>query len=226
MMFKGYSLFFKGNHCLVFDFEDNLIVKVEMVDKAFPLDGKFDSANFASKDESWLWHKRYGHFNYATLKYMYEKGLTKDLTKISLSKEVCESCQMGKVHRKAFPKNATWRATEKLELVHTDVCGPMQTSSLGHSKYFVFFIDDLTRMTWVYFLKNKSQVFSVFKKFKVFVERQSGCKLKALRSDNGGEYISNEFNKYCEDIGVDHKLTVSYSPENKMSLREEEQDSC
>uniref|UniRef100_A0A0V0HMV8 Putative ovule protein n=1 Tax=Solanum chacoense TaxID=4108 RepID=A0A0V0HMV8_SOLCH len=144
---------------------------------------------------------------------MYEKGLTKDLPEISLSKEVCESCQMGKVHRKSFPKSATWRATEKLELVHTDVCGPMQASSLGHNKYFVLFIDDLSRMTWVYFLSNKSQVFSVFKKFRAFTERQSGCKLKALRSDNGGEYTSNEFNKYCEDMGIDHKLTVSYSPE-------------
>jgi len=68
-------------------------------------------------------------------------------------------------------------------------------------------------MTWVYFLSNKSQVFSVFKKFRAFAERQSGCKLKALRSDNGGEYTSNEFNKYCKDMGIDHKLTVSYSPE-------------
>ncbi|XP_055814259.1 uncharacterized protein LOC129883665 [Solanum dulcamara] len=121
----------KGKHCLVFDSKDSLIVKVEMVDKSFPLDGKFDSANFASMDDSWLWHKRYGHFNYATLKSMYEKDLTKELPEISLSKEVCEACQMGKVHSKSFPKSATWRATEKLELGHTDVCGPMQTSSLG-----------------------------------------------------------------------------------------------
>ena len=52
------------------------------MDKTFLLDGRFDSANFASKDESWLWHKRYGHFNYASLKSMYEKVLTKDLTDI------------------------------------------------------------------------------------------------------------------------------------------------
>lgn len=115
MMSKGYSYF---------ESKDSLIVKVEIVDKMFPLDRKFDSANFASTDESWLWHKRYGHFNYATLKYTHEKVLTKDLPKMSLSKKVCESCQMGTVHKKAFPKNATLRATKKLELVHIDVCGP------------------------------------------------------------------------------------------------------
>ncbi|XP_060178023.1 uncharacterized protein LOC132607958 [Lycium barbarum] len=72
MMSKGYSLFFKGKHCLVFDSEDSLVAKVRMVNKIFPLDGNLDSANFASLDESWLWHKRYWHFNYATLKSIYE----------------------------------------------------------------------------------------------------------------------------------------------------------
>ncbi|XP_055814518.1 uncharacterized protein LOC129884204 [Solanum dulcamara] len=61
--------------------------------------------------------------------------------------------------------------------------------------------------------KFDSANFAIFKNFKAFVERQSGCKLKSLRSDNGGEYTSNEFNKYCEEMGIDHKLTVSYSPE-------------
>lgn len=82
---------------MIFDSEDNLNINVEMEDNIFPLDGRFDSANFASKDESCLCHKRYGHFNYATLKCMYEKGLTKDLLDISLSKEACKSCQIGKV---------------------------------------------------------------------------------------------------------------------------------
>lgn len=121
-MSKGYSLFFKRKYFLIFDFEDSLIVKVEMMDKIFPLDGKFDSANFASTDETWLWYKRCGHFNYGILKsIMYGKGLTKDLPKISLFKEVCESFQMGKVYRTTFLKNSTWRATQKLELVYTDV---------------------------------------------------------------------------------------------------------
>ncbi|XP_047256189.1 uncharacterized protein LOC124888949 [Capsicum annuum] len=96
---KG-SVFFQTN-------QDTLIDKVEMVDRIFPVDEKFDNVNFVRLDDSWLWHRRYGHFNYATLRSMYEKGLTKDLPKISLSKEVCGSCKMGKAHRKAFPKSAT-----------------------------------------------------------------------------------------------------------------------
>ena len=88
--------------------------------------------------------------------------------------------------------------TEKheLELVHTDVCGPMHTSSLGHNKYFVLLIDDLKRMSWMYFQSNKSQVLSFFKKFRAFAERQCGCTLKVIRLDNGGKDTSNEFKTY------------------------------
>ena len=94
------------------------------------------------------------------------------------------------------------RAKEKLELVHTNVCGPMRIASIGQNKYFILFIDDLTRMTWVYFLNSKSQVFFVFKKFKALVENQSGCRIKTLKSDNGKEYTSSQFDQFCEDCGI------------------------
>ncbi|KAJ4728947.1 Retrovirus-related Pol polyprotein from transposon TNT 1-94 [Melia azedarach] len=127
--------------------------------------------------------------------------------------KVCESCQMGKLHRFPFPSQAKWKATEKLELVHSDVCGPMQTPSLNQNRYFILFVDDFTRMTWVYFMNIKSQAFSCFKKFKSLAETQSGVKVKKLRTNNGKEYISNEFDKFCEDAGIQHQLTVPYSPQ-------------
>lgn len=95
----------------------------------------------------------------------------------------------------------------------------MHTSYLGQNNYFKFFIDDLKKISWVYFLSDKSQAFSVFNKFKAFVERQSGCKLKTLRSKNGGDYTLKEFNKYCEGMWIDYKLTISYSPERMESER-------
>ena len=74
----------------------------------------------------------------------------------------CERCIMEKQHRKSFPKGVSWRATLLLELTHTDNCGPMKTLSLGNERYFLIFIDNFSRMTWVYFLKEKSEAFAIF----------------------------------------------------------------
>lgn len=60
------------------------------------------------------------------------------------------------MYRRSFPKGSLWKAKEKLELVHTDLCGPIRTTSLSGNKYFILFVDDLTRMTWIYFLSRKS----------------------------------------------------------------------
>ena len=76
----------------------------------------------------------------------------------------------------------------------------MSTTSLSNNVYFALFIDDFSRMTYVYFLKIKSQVLSVFKSFKKMVETQSDQKVKVLRTDNGGEYTSKEFNVFCKKL--------------------------
>ncbi|CAL9011628.1 unnamed protein product [Prunus brigantina] len=101
---------------------------------------------------------------------------------------------------------------EHLELIHSDVCGPMQTTTKAGNCYFLTFIDDCTRMCWVYFLRHKSDVFHVFNKFKATVELQNGYKVKKLRSDRGGEYTSKEFNRFCDEMGMERQLTVAYSP--------------
>ncbi|CAL2253623.1 unnamed protein product [Prunus armeniaca] len=120
---------------------------------------------------------------------------------------------MGKNQREAFPQESKWRANEPLGLIHSDICGPMQTPSLGGNRYFITFIDDYSRMCWVYFLRNKSDAFHVFKKFKVMVELQCGYHVKRLRTDRGGEFNSHEFVQFCEELGIERQLTISYSPQ-------------
>ena len=116
--------------------------------------------------------------------------MVQGLPEIHTEMDTCESCIMGKQRRKSFPKGVSWRASVFLDLIHTDICGPMKTPSLGSKRYFLIFIDDFSRMTWVYFLKEKSEAFTIFKKFKVLVEKQKGCSIKITRSDRGGEYTS------------------------------------
>ena len=101
-----------------------------------------------------------------------------------------------------------------LEAVYTDVCGPFEIESLGGNRYFVTFIDDYSRKLWIYLLKRKSEVFDVFKNFKVLAERQSDEKLKLLRSDGGGEYTSNEFHEFCQTTGIIHEVVAPYTPQH------------
>jgi transposase InsO family protein len=124
----------------------------------------------------------------------------------------CESCILGKHKRDNFP-TSSHREKEHLELVHTDLCGPMQTQSIGGSFYFLTFIDDFSRKIWIYFLKNKSETFSKFKEFKAEAEKQSGKFVKVLRSDGGGEYNSKDFAYFCRQQGIIMQTTTRYTPQ-------------
>jgi len=93
-----------------------------------------------------------------------------------------------------------------------DIAGPQRTPSLG-SLYYVVFIDDFSRMYWIFFLKHKLEVVQVFWNFKARVENESGCKIQNLRSENGKEYTSNSFNSFCEEAGIQHQLTAPYTPQ-------------
>ena len=127
--------------------------------------------------------------------------------------QVCETCQQGKQTKLPFQANRVRRANQKLQLIHTDVCGPMKTDSLSGNRYFLLFIDDYTRMCWVYFIRLKSEVFDVFTQFKALVENQCNLSIKALRSDNGGEYTSSQFVEFCNSTCIERQLTLPHTPQ-------------
>ncbi|KAG8491216.1 hypothetical protein CXB51_014346 [Gossypium anomalum] len=212
---KGYSLIFKNGSCVIKDFLGQETAIVPMADKCFMLDvSQLEKKAYSSQTESaGLWHKRLGHVNFKSLDLLHRLGLAKDMTKVEPLEGICDVCQLGKQARKPFPVDQAWRAREKLELVHSDICGPMKTPSLNGSKYFVLFIDDLTRFCWIFFLKQKSDVFEAFVKLKALAENQVGCRIKALRTDNGAEYLSERFKRLCEQAGIQHQLTTVYTPQ-------------
>ena len=104
-----------------------------------------------------------------------------------------EGCIFGKQKRVSFYKVFRELKTKKLELVYTDIWGPSIVTSLGSSNYYMTFINDSSRKVWVYFLKNKFDVFDAFKRWKAMVENETDLKVKTLQSDNGGEYLDADF---------------------------------
>ncbi|GJX38771.1 retrotransposon protein, putative, ty1-copia subclass [Tanacetum coccineum] len=115
--------------------------------------------------------------------------------------------------RKSFPHRPE-RATDLLGIIHTDVCGPLRHVSRQGASYFITFRDDYRRYGYVYLLKHKHEVFETFKVFKNEVENQLGKTIKALRSDQGGEYISQEFKDYLKACGIVQQLTPPYTPQH------------
>jgi len=171
-----------------------------------------DSLNIVEREASQnLWHQRLGHMSEKGLSTLVKKELITFVK--GIAPDPCNHCLFGKQHRVSFSYSST-RRSELLSLVHSDVCGPLEVESLGGNKYFLTFIDDASRKVWVYFLKTKDQVFNHFKLFHTMVERETGKKLKCLRSDNGGEYTSKEFDAYCGRYGIRHEKTVPRTPQH------------
>ncbi|GKB10472.1 retrotransposon protein, putative, ty1-copia subclass, partial [Tanacetum coccineum] len=140
-----------------------------------------------------------------------QEGLLKSTDDESFDQ--CVSCLSGKMTRKSFPHRPE-RATDLLGIIHTDVCGLLRHVSRQGASYFITFTDDYSRYGYVYLLKHKHEVFETFKVFKNKVENQLGKTIKALRSDRGGEYISQEFKDYLKACGIVQQLTPPYTPQH------------
>ena len=100
-----------------------------------------------------------------------------------------------------------------LELLHSNVCGPMSTQAKGGYKYFITFTNDYSRFDYMYLMKEKSEAFEKFKEFRDEVENQLGKHIKAIRSDHGGKYIFGDFKDYLTENGIISELTAPGTPQ-------------
>jgi hypothetical protein len=207
----------ENNSLSLSDTNRRLIACVQMMkNRMFPLNLniKIDKCFIGLiKNESWRWHLRFGHLHFNGLKLLSSGGIVHGLPQIDSSNHVCGGCVLGKQSRLSFPSGIAWRAKALLQLLHTDICGPLDPISFGGNKYFITFIDDFSRKSWAYFLKEKSSTLVVFKNFKALAEAESNCKLVTVKSDRGGEYTSNAFQDCCRENGIRHQLIVAYTPQ-------------
>lgn len=211
----GLNVKFDANGAVVQREDRTIVLNALRRDNMFVATDSATERNYAVNNISKVWHNRYGHLNYKSLHDLSNKKMVKGMN-VNKNKNYqtnCKTCMLSKIHVLSFPKVSETITKELLEVVHSDVCGPFRIKSVGGAKYFVTFIDDKSRRIFVYFMKNKSEVFDKFKIYKAQVENQTGCKIKTFRTDNGREYVNSSFESYLTVEGISRQLTVPYTPQ-------------
>ncbi|CAA0818610.1 Uncharacterized mitochondrial protein AtMg00810, partial [Striga hermonthica] len=155
-----------------------------------------------------LWHKRLGHCSYEIVKSVLKScNQSFDLnTNVTL----CSICVVSKIHKLPFNDSET-EYTLPFELVHSDLWGPSPIKSKTSHLYYLNFVDQFTKFTWIFFLKQKFEVFDIFLHFKTMVETQFGFKIKNLQTDWGGEYRS--LDPFLQSNGITHRVSCPYTPQ-------------
>lgn len=211
---KGYIVKFDEHTCDIVNANGDIMAVAKPRNNIYSLVQPVNIAYSCKSDTTSVWHRRLGHLNRVSMKLLRDKhacGMEFD----DPDDRPCEVCLKGKQTRQPFStkmKNER-RASRSLELVHSDVCGPMEKTSIGGSRYFIQFIDDYSRRLSIYFLKNKSEALDAFKTYKSYVEKHTGYQILALRSDNGREYVNEPFKQFLSEKGIQHQLTIPYTPQ-------------
>lgn len=218
---KGLAIYFQNKTCKVFHPKKGLIMQTDMSgNRMFYLLASMPhkhsmclQSEDVSEKEAHMWHCRFGHLNHKGLRTLSYKRMVVGLPSLKSTKEICTTCLIGKQHREFIPRKSLWRATKRLQLIHSDICGPIKPASHSNKRYILSFIDDFTRKTWIYFLHEKSEAFTAFKNYKASVEKETGEFIICLRTDRGGEFTSREFEEFCKSHGINRQLTTAYTPQ-------------
>ena len=163
-------------------------------------------------DSLQVWHERLGHQN----KQYMEKYLKKHDITYTKDNQLCEACILGKQHRLSFGTRMT-TTVKTGELIHADVCGPMQEDSFRGYRYFVMFKDDFSKYRDLYFMKQKSEV---AEKLKYFLAKVNTA-VKELLTDGGGEFDNKEVRQITQQIGLNHRMSMPYTPEQNGAAERE-----
>jgi hypothetical protein len=166
-----------------------------------------------TEEASWWWHVRYGHLNFPALQKLSRESMVHGLPAIKGVYKLCNSCLIGKQRRSLFLTRSTYRATEPLELMHGDLCGPIKPMPPSDTSLFPLPVDDRSRFMWLVLLGAKSEATEAIKQVQARAEGKCDKRLRVLRTDQSGEFMSTSFQAYCNELGIQRHITAPYSPQ-------------
>ncbi|GJU75660.1 retrovirus-related pol polyprotein from transposon TNT 1-94 [Tanacetum coccineum] len=168
----------------------------------------------ASKNKSWLWHRRLNHLNFGTLNDLACKDLVRGLPRLKFEKDhLCSACQLGKSRKTTHKPKTIIIIMEVLHTLHMDLCRPLRVQSINGKKYILVIVDDYSRIKWVKFLRSKDEtpafVINLLKQLQVGLNKT----VWFLRTDNGIEFVNKNLTYYYESVGITHEKTVLRTPQ-------------
>lgn len=204
---RGNMIKFQNEIANIYSSQYKLVAVARKKNKLYELEGKISGDKYVNTNVQEMslkekWHRMLGHVNYSKLKEMCRHKLLTGLPdRLNGNYIQCEICLQNKMTNLPFENNRR-RATEILEIVHTDVNGPITPVGYNEQRYFVSFIDDYSRHAAVCVIKNKSEVFDCFRTYVNRMQNQTGKRVKEIRCDRGREYLNRDFYNFAKENGI------------------------
>lgn len=215
---SGKEVVFKSNTVIIRDSDGKVMATGRKSGALYKLDLKVvtNTVCASTVDETNLWHQRYGHIGNEYLGKLTKNNMVDGMSSVNVSNKTeiwCEVCVSAKQTRNSFNKLKKERSSRPLELIHSDVCGPMETETWNGMRYFASFTDDFMHVTKIYLMRQKSELFSCFQQYEAMATAHFERPISRIRCDNGGEYKNTKFSEFCAKKGIQIEFTVAYTPE-------------
>nr|GEW77233.1 retrovirus-related Pol polyprotein from transposon TNT 1-94 [Tanacetum cinerariifolium] len=168
----------------------------------------------ASSSQSWLWHQRLSHLNFATINNLVKNNLVQGLPKMKFEKDhLCYACEQRKIHRKHHKSKTAFASNKPLYLLHMDLCGPMCVQSINGKRYVLVVVDDYSRYTWVLFLHSKYEASEVIISFIKKTQVNLQLHVQRVRTDNGTEFKNKNLAKFFDEVGITQQFSAARTPQ-------------
>nr|GEY85186.1 hypothetical protein [Tanacetum cinerariifolium] len=168
----------------------------------------------ASSLQSWLWHQRLSHLNFATINNLVKNNLVQGLPKMKFEKDhLCFACEQGKIHRKHHKSKTAFALNKPLYLLHMDLCGPIRIQSINRKRYVLVVVDDYSRYTWVFFFHSKDEASKVIISFINKTQVNLQLQVQRIRMNNGSKFKNKTLAKFFDEVGITQQFSAARTPQ-------------
>ncbi|WVZ53097.1 hypothetical protein U9M48_004083 [Paspalum notatum var. saurae] len=215
---EGFEVCFKKGACCVLDAEETLVCSLLPFSQVFRVDltsvsGPARCLVASPSADIWKCHRRLGHLSFDLLVRLSSMGLIRGLPKLRAEKDlVCHPYRHGKMVAASHIPVSQVMTSYPGELLHMDTVGPARVVSVGGKWYVLVVVDDFWRFSWVFFMESKGEAFDFVWDLVLRLRNESHRAMRAIRSDNGGEFINSRFENFCRDLGLEHQFSSPYTP--------------